>query len=88
MEKPHQEAELEEEVEGNEGENESSKLVQEIEQAEDDPIGQPLLIVVFALRLQSQKAHKNGVGNAQERRDVGRANAEHDEYDAKAETVP
>lgn len=37
------------EVEGNEAEDEASELVEEVEESEDGPVGEPFFVVVLAL---------------------------------------
>ena len=49
VEEPDEENELEEEVEGDESENKAGELVHDIEESENNPVRQPLLVVVGAL---------------------------------------
>ena len=37
------------EVEGNEVEDEACELIEEVEETEDGPVGEPLLVIIFAL---------------------------------------
>ena len=78
VEEPDEEDELDEEVEGDEGQDEAGELVHNVEKAEHDPVGQPLLVVVSALGLESKEGHEAGVGDAEDASDVGVADAEHD----------
>ena len=78
MEEPDKEDELDEEVEGDEGQDEAGELVHDVEKTEHNPVRQPLLVVVSAFGLESEEGHEAGVGNAEDAGDVGVANAEHD----------
>ena len=79
VEQPDEEDQLEEEVEWDECQDESSELVDNVEEAEDNPVCEPLLVIISALRLESQEGHEAGVGNAEKASDVGIADAEHHE---------
>ena len=78
MEEPDQEAELDEEIEGNKGKDEASELVQDVEQAEDDPVCQPLFVIISTVRLKGEERHEAGVSNAEQASDISVANSEHD----------
>ena len=48
VEEPDEENELEEEVEGDESQNEAGELVDDVKDAENNPVGQPLFVVISA----------------------------------------
>ena len=65
VEQQHQNGQLEHIVEGDEVENETRELIDHVEEAEDDPVGQPLSIVGLTIRLQRVEAHENGISHSQ-----------------------
>ena len=87
MEKPNKHGEFKHIVEGDEVEYESGELVNHVEEAEDDPVGQPLLVISQPIGLQGVEAHENGVRDTQEGRQDGLANAEHHEEHEAREAV-
>ena len=87
VEQPNEEDELEEEVEWDECEDEASELVDNVENSEDNPVGEPLLVIVRTLRLESQEGHEARVGDAEQAGNVGVADAEHDEHNTGDEAV-
>ena len=52
----HKESELDPEVVGDHAEEEASEVVQESEDAEDNPVGQPLFVVIRAVSLECLNA--------------------------------
>lgn len=87
MEQVHQEAQFQEVVEWNEGEDDAGELVDDVEGAEADPVGEPLLVVIKPFGLQGQEAHEGWIGNADEVGDIGGADAEHNGEDACGQGV-
>ena len=87
VEEPNEEDELEEVVEGDEAEEESSELVDDVEETKDDPIRQPLLIVIFLIGLEGEERHEAGVSDAKEARNVCASNSTHDHDDSTDDTV-
>ena len=87
VEEPDEEDKLEEVVEGDEAEDESSELVDDVEKTEDDPIRQPLLVVIFLLGLESKERHEAGVGDSEEARNVSAADATHNHDDTADDAV-
>ena len=84
VEEGHQEAELDHVVEGNEVEDEASKVVENVEAAEDDPVGEPLLLLlIVVLAVQADEGLESGVRNSDQAGDVAATNAEHDAHDAE-----
>ena len=83
MEQPDESCYLQHVVEGDEVEDASGKLVNHCEQAEHNPVGEPLLIIVRAFRLESVETHEHGVGHSDHVGDDGLADAEnHEEHEA------
>ena len=85
VEEDDQGGQLEHVVEGDQVENESGKLVDHAEQAEDHPVSQPLLVVgaVRAGWLEGVETHEHGVSNCYQVCDDGLADAEdHEQHEA------
>ena len=57
------------------------KLIDDVEEAKYNPIGEPLLIVIVVLSLKSMEWHEHWVSNTQESGQDSLANAEEDEED-------
>lgn len=57
----HEEAELDPVPVGDEGKDAAADVVNEVEEAEDDPVGEPLLVVGFGLGLKGLDALESGV---------------------------
>ena len=76
MEKENQERELQHVVERNKVEDESSEVVEDIEGAEDDPVSEPLFLLLRVLLVESEERLEGGVGDADQTRDVAGADAE------------
>lgn len=87
VEEPDEDGELEHVVEGDEVEDEAGELVDHVEQTEDHPVGEPLLVVAQTVRFEGVEAHEHGVGNTQESSEDGLADAEHDEEHQADQTV-
>ena len=87
MEEPDEEDQLEEEVEGDESQDKSGELVDDVEETEDDPVCEPLLVILRTLGLESEEGHGAWVCDAEEAGDVGVTDAEHDEDDASNQAV-
>ena len=68
MVQPGEETNLEEEVEGNPGDEEAGALLHDGGEAEDDPVGQPLLVVGGAVGVDGLEGH---VGRVDEGNEVG-----------------
>ena len=68
--------------------DESSKLIQYVEESKHDPVGKPLFIVIGAFRLQCEEGHEARVGHGDGGGDVHVANAEHHTDDARVECIP
>ncbi len=62
MEQENKEAEFEYEVEWDEMQDEAAPLVDNVEQAEDHPVSQPLFVIVEPVAFQRKEAHKGWVG--------------------------
>ena len=70
MEKENQERELQHVVERNKVEDESSEVVEDVEGAEDDPVSEPLFLLLRVLLVESEERLEGGVGDADQTRDV------------------
>jgi hypothetical protein len=88
VEQPDQDCQLQHIVEGDEVEDKARELVDHIEESEDDPVGQPLLIIFLtAAVLQSVERHEHGVRDAQECSENGLPDAKYDECYESAESI-
>ena len=87
VEEPDEEDQLEEEVEWDESKDKAGELVDNVEESEYDPVCEPLLIVIGALRLESEEGHEAGVGDTEQARDVSVTDAKHYKDDASNQTV-
>ena len=76
------EEELEGEVEGNERKNETSPLVNNVEESKHDPISQPLLVITSALAFEGNEAHECWICNSNSSNDVGGTYSEEHTNDA------
>lgn len=74
-------------VERNECQDESSKLVNNWEEPEHNPVSQPLLIVVFPVWLKSVETHEHGVSYSNQVCKDSLSNAEHDEQDQENQWI-
>ena len=74
MEKENEESQLEEVVERNKVENESCELVDNVEEAVDNPVRKPLCVFSFISGLKSQETHESGIGDGKETGDVAGSN--------------
>ena len=72
-----EEDELEEVVEGDVVEDDGGEMVDYGEEAEDDPVSEPLLLVSGAFGLEGEEAHDLGVDNTEHAGDVDLVEAEH-----------
>jgi hypothetical protein len=79
VEEQDEDGELEHVVEGDEVEDEAGELIDHVEQTEDHPVGEQLLVVAQTVRFEDVEAHEHGVGNTQESSEDGLGDAEHDE---------
>ena len=87
VEKPDKDGELEHIVEGNEVKDEAGELIDHVEQAEDHPVGEPLLVVAQAVRFERVEAHEHGVSHAQESRQDRLPDAEYHEKNQTDKTI-
>ena len=87
MEQPDQGSYLQYVVERNEWENDSSELVNDREESEHNPVGEPLLIVIFTVWLKSVETHEHGVGNSNQVSKDSLSNAKYDEQDQENQWI-
>ncbi len=87
MEQEHKGDQLQEEVEWYKAEDDSTKLIDDLEHAIHNPIGEPLFIIFYFLRLKSNKGHEGWVKNTNRGSDVDLAHTEHDKADASVESI-
>ena len=88
MHEPDEEDVPQQRVERNELENDASKAVDDLEEAEADPVRQPLLIIVLVfLGLERAEASEGGIGDTNNGGNVCLANAQHHEHDARDKAV-
>ena len=95
MEQPDKHGKLEHVVEGDEVEDETSKLVNHVEETEDDPVGKPLLVIILALLglrllvvvLKGMEGHEHWVSDTEKCGDESLSNAKDHEKDEGSEGV-
>lgn len=87
MEQVDEEAEFEEVVEGDDRQNDTCKLIDDIEAAETHPVCEPHLIVIEAVTFQSQEALEGRVRHAKRVHNVRLPNTKHDADDAAKQRV-
>lgn len=85
--KPKKEGHLEEEIEGNEGEDESSVAVDDRDGAEDNPVGEPLFIITIVIGLKSKETLESGVCDGNGAGNVAFHETEHHKCDGKVHGV-
>ena len=76
-------------------EDEASKLVNHVEEAEDDPVGKPLLVIILALLglrllvvvLKGMEGHEHWVSDTEKCGDESLSNAKDHEKDEGSEGV-
>ena len=87
VEQPDQDCQLQHIVEGDEVKDKARELVNHVEEAKDDPVGEPLLVIsLSAAVLQSVERHEHGIGDSQKGSENGLADAEHNECDESTES--
>ena len=79
VEQPDESCNLQHVVEGDEVQDASGKLVNHGEQAEHNPVGEPLLIIIRSFWLESVETHEHGVSHSDHVGNDGLADAEHHE---------
>ena len=87
VEQVHQETQFQEVVEWNEGQDNTGKLIDNVEGTEAHPVCEPLLVVLKAFGFQGQEAHEGWVSNTDEICDIGGADAEHDGHNSSDQSV-
>jgi len=74
-------------VEGNEVEDKARKVVDDLENAEHNPVGEPLGFLLCVTGIECQEWLENGVCNSEQASNVGLANSKHDSQAQDSETV-
>ena len=87
VEEPDERGDFEHVVEGDHSEDEAGELVRDGEKSEGDPVGQPHLVVIGSLRLQSHEGHEAGVGNANDIGEERAANTKDDEHNQESHST-
>jgi hypothetical protein len=87
VEKIDEESHLQEIVEWNELEDDSGELINNVESAKADPVGQPLLVVLGAFGLKGNETHEGWVSDTNDVGDVRLSNSEHDKSNGSSEAV-
>jgi hypothetical protein len=87
VEEEHEEGELEHVVERNEVENKSSKVIDDLEASEHNPVGEPLLLLLLIVLVEGQEGSEGGVRNSDQAGHVAGTNAEDDAGNAKGKRV-
>ena len=95
VEQPDKHGKLEHVVEGDEVEDETSKLVNHVEEAEDDPVGKPLLVIILALLglrllvvvLEGMEGHEDWISDTEKCGDKSLSDAKDHEKDEGSEGV-
>ena len=82
-----QESKLQNVVEGDESEDNSSDLVENVEETKHDPVGQPLFVVISSFTFEGYEGHEGGVGHSHDVGDDGGTYAENHEEDSESEGV-
>ena len=77
MHQPDEEDELQEEVEGDQAKDERSKLIDDLEGSVNNPVSEPLFIILNTAGFESTKAHKGGVKDADNSGNINLTNAKH-----------
>ena len=87
VEQEHEGAHLQEIIEGNELEDDSGELVDNGEDTEANPVGEPLLVIILTFGLESNETLEAWIGNSDDLGDVSLSDSHHDEEHGDSETV-
>ena len=68
-------------------EDKARKVVDDLENAEDNPVSEPLCFLLCVTGIECQEWLENGVCNSEQASNVGLANAKHDSQAQDSETV-
>jgi hypothetical protein len=87
VEEEHEEGKLEHVVEGDEVEDESSKVIDDLEASEHNPVGKPLLLLILVVLVEGKEGSEGGVRNSDKAGHVAGTNAEDDAGNAEGKGV-
>ena len=87
MEQEDEESKFEHVVEWNPVKNETREMINDVEDTKDNPVGKPLLLLLFIVRIETDEGFECRVCNSKEASNVACTDAEDNAYNTEDKAV-